>query len=90
MVSFVLPVVFSLADAQGNPLEGVRIVVVDSSGASLEELGVFNDGDSFVLAGRQLGEELSLKAVGKADPAKDLACQNFNVVARILDMQSDP
>lgn len=34
--------------------------------------------------------ELSRRAVGKAEAAKKLACQNFNHISRILSMQSDP
>jgi polysaccharide pyruvyl transferase CsaB len=34
--------------------------------------------------------ELSTTAVGKTEAAKNLACQNFNFISRILNMQSDP
>jgi polysaccharide pyruvyl transferase CsaB len=34
--------------------------------------------------------ELSCLAVGKSESAKKLACQNFNLLSRILSMQSDP
>lgn len=34
--------------------------------------------------------ELSALAVGKSESAKNLACQNFNLLSRILSMQSDP
>jgi len=35
-------------------------------------------------------KELSARARDKAEGAKNMACQNFNVISRILSMQSDP